>query len=124
MVLNAISSLVQRANRYEQGHPISPLVTVELELQASDVQFSPPLSTHSAIVSVPEAVHKWIEEYIGLAKLVPRFEGVAGAGSCFEALCGDAELKSAVSKISAHLETNARHCQVCVLYIHSAVCTM
>ncbi len=49
---------------------------------------------------------------IGLAKLVPRFEGVARAGSCFETLCGDTELKSAISKISAHLETNARHCQV------------
>lgn len=114
MVLTAISSLVKRASHYEQGHPIAPLVVVEMELQACDVQFSPPLSTHSALDSVPEVVHSWIEEYVGLAKLVPLFERQMGSSSktCFEALCSDAELKSAVGKISAHLETNARHCQV------------
>ena len=112
MVSIAISSLVQRASHYEQGHPIPPLVTVEMELQAHDVQFSPPLSTHSALESVPEVVQNWIEEYIGLSKLVPLFQGAENAKNCYEALSRDAELKSAVGKISAHLETNARHCQV------------
>lgn len=115
MVFTAINSLVQRASHYEQGHPILPLITVDLELQASDVQFSPPLSMHSAVVSVPEAVSVWISEYVGLAKLVPRFEQ-AGAVCCYEALCMDAELKGAMSKIKAHLETNARQCQVHCMY--------
>lgn len=116
MVLKAISSLVQRATHYEQGDPIPPLVTVELELQASDIQFSPPLSTHTALVSVPEAVQKWISGYIDLAKLVPRFEVGEDekTQTCFEAVCSDDEIKGAVSKINAHLETNARQCQVCV----------
>lgn len=117
MVLMAISSLVQRATRYEQGDLIPPLVTVELELQASDVQFSPPLSIHTALVSVPEAVQKWISGYMELAKLVPRFEvGTKREDgknqTCFEAVCSDVEIKGAVSKINAHLETNARQCQV------------
>ncbi len=122
MVLTAIFSLVQRASQYEQGHPIPPLVTVEMELQAHDVQFSPPLSMHSALDSVPEVVQRWIEAYIELAKLVPLFERVGGgARTCYEALCGDAELKSAVGKISAHLETNARHCQVCTYTVNACV---
>ena len=118
MALTVITSLLQRAGQYEQGTAIRPIVTVCLELQATDVQFSPPLSTHSALVSVPEAVQKWIDEYMGLAKLVPRFGGSGEGGTFQEELCGDSELKGAVSKISAHLETNARHCQVggCALY--------
>ena len=122
MVLKAISSLVQRATRYEQGDPIPPLLTVELELQASDVQFSPPLSVHTALVSVPEAVQKWISGYMDLAKLVPRFEASTKqedekSSTYFGAVCSDVEIKGAVSKINAHLETNARQCQVHIMCI-------
>jgi len=115
MVLNAISSLVQRANQYEQGGHIPALVTVVLELQASEVQFHPPLSTHCASMSVPEAVHKWIEEYLSLANLVPMFETSCVGSTCYKSLTNDPELKRAVTKIIAHLETNARQCQVNIL---------
>ena len=73
MLLTVISTLVQKATRYEQGAPISPLVTVQLELQGGDVQFSPPLSGHSAISSVPEIVQKWMNDYLSLTKLIPRY---------------------------------------------------
>lgn len=113
MMLKAISTLVSRVMKYEQGDSIPPLVMVELELQGSNVQFSPPLSAHSAIVSVPEMVQKWMSDYLNLAKLGPRFcPGLLGDSSCMEVLKTDTEIKGAMSKICAHLETNSRQCQV------------
>lgn len=113
MLLKAISTLVGRAMKYEQGDSIPPLVMVELELQGTDVQFSPPLSTHSAISSVPEVVQRWMSDYLQLAKLGPRFVAAAvGDGTCFEVLNSDPEVKNAMNKICAHLETNSRQCQV------------
>ena len=72
LLLTVLATLVQRATRYEQGAPISSLVMVQLELQGGDIQFSPPLSGHSAISSVPEVVQKWMNDYLSLTKLIPR----------------------------------------------------
>ena len=72
LLLTVLANLVQKATRYEQGAPISPLVMVQLELQGGDIQFSPPLSGHSAISSVPEVVQKWMNDYLSLTKLIPR----------------------------------------------------
>lgn len=112
MMLTAISTLVGRATKYEQGDTIPPLVMVELELQGSDIQFSPPLGTHTAISSVPEAVQKWMSDYLNLAQLGPRFSPGFSEGTCMEVLKSDTDIKSAMSKICAHLETNSRQCQV------------
>ena len=114
MVLATILTLMQRATQYEQGDPIPPLVVVRLELQGSDVQFSPPLSGHSAISSVSEVVQQWMNDYIELARLVPRFGGgsIEGDKTCYQAISTDLEIRNAISKISAHLETNSRQCQV------------
>ena len=115
MMLKAISTLVNRAVKYEQGDTIPPLVMVELELQGSDVHFSPPLSSHSAISSVAEVVQKWMNDYLRLGRLGPRFSpGLPGEAerSCLELLKADTEIKNAMSKICAHLETNSRQCQV------------
>ena len=119
-MLSAISTLVARATKYEQGAGIPPLVMVELELQGSgEVQFSPPLSAHSAISSVPEVVQRWMGNFLGLAKLGPRFgpvgargPGGGAGGTCFDVLNSDLDIKNAMSKICAHLETNSRQCQV------------
>ena len=72
MLLTMLSTLVQKATRYEQGAPIFPLVTVRLELQGGEIQFSPPLSAHSAVSSVPEVVQKWMNDYLNLTRLIPR----------------------------------------------------
>ena len=72
LLLTVLATLVQKATRYEQGAPILPLVMVQLELQGGDIQFSPPLSGHSAVRSVPEVVQKWMNDYLGLTKLIPR----------------------------------------------------
>ena len=110
MMLKALSTLVSRAMKYEQGGSIPPLVIVDLELQGSAVQFSPPLSTHSAIRSVPEVVQKWMSNFLDLAKLCPRF--AASNGTCHEMIESDVDIKNAMTKICAHLETNSRQCQV------------
>ena len=73
LLLTVLATLVQKATRYEQGVPISPLVMVQLELQGGDIQFSPPLSGHSAVSSVPEVVQKWMNDYLSLTKLIPRY---------------------------------------------------
>ena len=73
LLLSVLATLVQKATRYEQGVPISPLVMVQLELQGGDIQFSPPLSGHSAVSSVPEVVQKWVNDYLSLTKLIPRY---------------------------------------------------
>ena len=113
MMLKALSTLLNRAMKYEQGDSIPPLVMVELELQSSDVQFSPPLASHSAIGSVPEVVQKWMSDYLNLGKLGPRFiPGLKEGATCMDVLKLDPEIKSAMSKICAHLETNSRQCQV------------
>ena len=133
MLFKIISALVQKAARYEQGASISPLVTVQLELQGDNVNFSPPLSVQSALSSVPEVVQRWLNDYIGLAKLVRRVcvfgkqgeerEGeererelkerdVFEDGTYFTAVSLDADIKAAFGKVSAHLETNSRQCQV------------
>lgn len=111
VMLKAISTLVTRALKYEQGDGIPPLVMVELELQGSDVHFSPPLSARSESSSVPEVVQKWMSNYLSLAKLGPRFSPGVGA-TCFEVLNSDTDIKGSMSKICAHLETNSRQCQV------------
>ena len=36
----------------------------------------------------------------------------AKAVSCFEAISSDPDIKGAIAKICAHLETNSRQCQV------------
>jgi hypothetical protein len=72
LLLTVLATLVQKATRYEQGAPISPLVMVQIELQGGDIQFSPPLSGHSAINSVPEVVQKWMNDYLSLTKMIPR----------------------------------------------------
>ena len=119
MMLNATATLTNRALKYEQGDRIPPLVMVELEVQGADVQFAPPLSAHSAISSVPEVVQKWMSDYLGLAKLGPRFApaggGVVGR-SCFEELNSDPGIRGAMNKICAHLETNSRQCQVRIMH--------
>ena len=126
-MLKAISTLVHRATKYEQGDGIPPLVMVELELQGGDIQFAPPLSTHSAISSVPEVVQTWMSNFLNLAKLGPCFSpgggGTGGGekGTCFQVLNSDADIKNAMSKICAHLETNSRQCQVCVC-VRACVC--
>lgn len=133
MLLTVISTLVQRATRYEQGDPIPPLVVVQLELQGGTIQFSPPLSGHSALNSVPETVQKWMNDYLGLTKLILRMqlwrgqderEGEGeeeadkkGKGddedkTCFKAISSNPDIKNAIGKICAHLETNSRQCQV------------
>ena len=112
MLLAAISTLVGRALKYEQGGQIPVLVMVELELQGSNVMFSPPLSAHSAISSVPEVVQKWMSNLLHLARLGPRFSPGVGDGSCLEVLRANSDIKNAMSKICAHLETNSRQCQV------------
>lgn len=114
MVLATILTLIQRATQYEQGDPIPPLVVVRLELQGSDVQFSPPLSGHCAISSVSEVIQRWMNDYIELARLIPRFGSGAldGDKTCYHAISSDSEIKNAISKISAHLETTSRQCQV------------
>ncbi len=111
-MLKAISTLYSRALKYEQGDPIPCLVTVELELQGADVQFSPPLSTFSSVNCVPEVVQKWMSNYLSLAKLGPRFSSTVDRGTCFDVLSSDGEVKNAMSKICAHLVTNSRQCQV------------
>ena len=148
MLLTIISTLVQKATRYEQGDPIHPLVTVQLQLQGDNIQFSPPLSGHSALSSVPEVVQNWMNDYVGLAKLVRRAnpiqsgekqEGevgrdgvreksgkVDGDKTCFTAVSSDSDIKSAIGKICAHLETNSRQCQVqpmIFLTLNMSVCT-
>lgn len=110
-MLRAISTLVSRVVKYEQGATIPPLVMVELELQGSDVQFSPPLSSYSAFSSVPEVVQKWMSNYLELAKLCPKF-GSGVEKTCYEVMKSDPDIKNSMSKICAHLETNSRQCQV------------
>ena len=142
MLLSIISTLVQKATRYEQGDTIPPLVMVQLELQGGSVQYSPPLSGHSALSSVPEVVQKWMSDYISLTKLMQRVQAVQGGGregegeaegverdggeeedkTCFEAVSSEPDIKSAVGKICAHLETNSRQCQV-ILY-KNCTCTV
>ena len=131
MLLTIISTLVQKATRYEQGDPILPLVMVQLELQGDNIQFSPPLSGHSALSSVPEMVQNWMNDYVSLAKFVRRVNPVQDAQELvgelredevskrdgedktyFKAFSSDSDIKSAVGKICAHLETNSRQCQV------------
>ena len=73
MLLTVLATLVQKATKYEQGAPILPLVMVQLELQGGDIQYSPPLSGHSAVSSVPEVVQKWMNDYLSLTKLIPRY---------------------------------------------------
>ena len=111
MMLKAISTLIRRASKYEQGDTIPPLVMVVLELYGPTVQFSPPLSAHTAIKSVSEVVHKWMAAYLKLAKLVPRLTASV-TGNCFESLSKDTELTNPMSTICAHLETNSRQSQV------------
>ena len=55
-----------------QGDQIPALVTVQLELQGGEVQFSPPLSSHSALPSVPELVQRWMDSYTRVARLARR----------------------------------------------------
>ena len=55
-----------------QGVRIPSLVTVCLELQGTDIQFSPPLSPLSPLPTVPEVVHHWMEGYSNTASLVVR----------------------------------------------------
>lgn len=134
MLLAIISTLVQKATRYEQGDPIHPLVEVRLELQGDNIQFSPPLSGNSTLSSVPEVVQDWMNAYVSLAKLVRRVNPVQdgqevegelresemserdgeddGDMTCFKTFSSDSDIKSAIGKICAHLETNSRQCQV------------
>lgn len=110
MVLTAIGTLTLRAQKYEQGAPIPQLVTVDLELQAGDIQFSPPLSSHSPIPTVPETVSRWMDGFTSLTKLVRRYApGIRD--TCYPAITNDPDIRSAISKVTAHLETNARQCQ-------------
>ncbi len=110
MVLTAIGTLTLRAQRYEQGAPIPPLVTVDLELQATDIQFSPPLSPHSPTSAIPETVSQWMEGFTSLTRLVRRF-APGKSDNCHLVITNDPDVRSAISKVSAHLETNARQCQ-------------
>lgn len=87
MLLTVLATLVQKATRYEQGAPISPLVMVQLELQGGDIQFSPPLSGHSAVSSVPEVVQKWMNDYLSLTKLIPRYMYVCMCVVCVLCTC-------------------------------------
>ena len=133
MLFTIISTLVQKATKYEQGDSIPPLVMVELELQGGTVHYSPPLSSHSALSCVPEVVQKWMNDYVGLTKLIRKvhltekraekeegtdkpFEGCNGDEdeTCFTAISLDPDIKSAIGKICTHLETNSRQCQVCM----------
>ena len=141
MLLAIISTLVQKAARYEQGDPICPLVMVQLELQGDNIQFSPPLSGHSTLSSVPEIVQEWMNNYVSLAKLVRRVNPVQdgqevkeelregemskrngeddGDKTCLKAFSSDPDIKSAIGKICAHLETNSRQCQV--ISVHTII---
>ncbi len=110
MVLAAIGTLTLRAQMYEQGAAIPPLVTVGLELQAGDIHFSPPLSPQSPTPTVPETVARWMDKFTSLTKIVRRFASGSN-DSCYLAIVNNSDIRSAFSKISAHLETNARQCQ-------------
>ena len=55
-----------------QGTSIPPLIQVDLELQGTEVLFSPPLTSTSASRSIPEAVQQWLSHYMDLSKLVRR----------------------------------------------------
>lgn len=113
MTLKFISSLSQRTSTYEQGGSIPALLTVELGLYGADVQFFPPLATHSAFTSIPEVIQQWMGNYLRLSGLVPRLSGRQSGGSTsFELEYKESDIKSAMNKICAHVETNSRQCQV------------
>ncbi|KAL5499629.1 hypothetical protein EMCRGX_G011081 [Ephydatia muelleri] len=109
LVLTAIGTLVERAQHYERGTSIPPLIQVDLELQGTEVLFSPPLTSTSASRSIPEAVQQWLSHYMDLSKLVRRV--AHDSESCYAAISGDPEIKINFAKITAHVETCARQCQ-------------
>jgi len=108
-----ISSLrIMTLTVYEQGGTIPPLVTVELGLYGPTVRFFPPLSTNSAFTSVPEMIQGWMANYMKLARHVPRLSVRKGEDSHFQLAHRESDIRSAMGKICAHVETNCRQCQV------------
>ena len=112
MTLKFISTLSKRTSTYEQGGSIPSLVTVELGLYGTGVRFFPPLSTQSAFTSVPEMIQQWMSNYLTLARLVPKLSVGHSQDKNFELAHKDSDIKNAMNKICAHVETNCRQCQV------------
>lgn len=99
MVLTAVGSLLHRAHLYEQvpkpsvwvflhllantygssfvfltsqGVSIPALMAVQLELVGGVVTFSPPLTPHSSLPSIPEIVARWMDSYVTTTHQLPR----------------------------------------------------
>ena len=55
-----------------QGVSIPPLMAVQLELVGDVVTFSPPLTPHSSLPSIPEIVAGWMDSYVATTLQLPR----------------------------------------------------
>ena len=51
---------------------IPALMVVKLELVGGEVGFSPPLTPHSSLPSVPEIVSGWLDGYLATTAQLPR----------------------------------------------------
>ena len=47
-------------------------MAVQLELVGGVVTFSPPLTPHSSLPSIPEIVAKWMDSYVATTRYLPR----------------------------------------------------
>nr|WAQ15579.1 axonemal dynein heavy chain E [Halisarca dujardinii] len=108
--LAAVGSLMQRVLLYEQGYSISPLVTVKLELLQQDVSFVPALDALTSVPSIPETVKKWLTDYLRACGQVTSWRKNQQS-PYHDVLSSDGEVVAAMNKVTAHLETSARHCR-------------
>jgi dynein heavy chain len=109
MMIYSMWTLTSRAQKYEQGGSIPPIVSVSIQLWDNQIQFYPPLSLHSAIVSVPEIVKDSLESFLLLCKIPCRL--IDSDISYYDELLSDGDVYGNVQKIIAHIETSSRQCQ-------------
>ena len=58
-------------------------MAVQLELVGGVVTFSPPLTPHSSLPSIPEIVAKWMDSYVATTHHLPRvLPNIQVSGSC------------------------------------------
>lgn len=56
----------------KKGVSIPALMAVQLELVGGVVAFSPPLTPHSSLPSIPEIVARWMDSYVSSTRHLPR----------------------------------------------------
>uniref|UniRef100_A0A1X7UKN4 Uncharacterized protein n=1 Tax=Amphimedon queenslandica TaxID=400682 RepID=A0A1X7UKN4_AMPQE len=111
MILHSMNTLISRAQKYEQGGSIPPMVTVSLELYEKDIEFSPPLSARSSLPSVPERIKQYLEGFVSLSKSLHSRLYPLSTESYYQLMSSDPEVLGNLQKITAHVETSARQCQ-------------